>query len=152
MPRVPACGSCRSRWRCLRRLAGRPCSSGHDKWLPAGSYKPLPRRSAADDQRKRGQIASAAPFEFLYPIIHRYKKAEYVPTSLALCQVIDLDEIGENISAGNGGRTEEFATQWLKPHQGWAAVTHNVGCTGEPCARQIPEIITRSERMTQPNR
>ncbi|MXR29848.1 hypothetical protein [Pseudomonas sp. PICF6] len=34
----------------------------------------------------------AAPFEFLYPIIHEFKKAECVPTEWIDVQVIDLKE------------------------------------------------------------
>ncbi|WP_156331363.1 hypothetical protein [Pseudomonas kilonensis] len=34
----------------------------------------------------------AAPSAFLYPIIHGFKKAEYVPSSRTTVQVIDFKE------------------------------------------------------------
>jgi hypothetical protein len=40
----------------------------------------------------------AAPFVFLYPIIHEYKKAVCVPDYAKVCQMVDLDETAGDLS------------------------------------------------------
>ncbi|MDR6957859.1 hypothetical protein J2W43_001840 [Pseudomonas brassicacearum] len=54
-----------------------------------------------------------APFEFLYPIIHKFKKAEYVPTASDKAQVIDSGEILDEPSFGTSVETDEKRTKVL---------------------------------------
>ncbi|ROM72487.1 hypothetical protein BK654_26660 [Pseudomonas brassicacearum] len=50
-----------------------------------------------------------APFEFLYPIIHKFKIAEYVPTASDKAQMIDSGEILDEPSFETSVETDEKA-------------------------------------------
>ncbi|WP_431081951.1 hypothetical protein [Pseudomonas thivervalensis] len=59
----------------------------------------------------------AAPSAFLYPIIHRFKKAECVPTSRVSVQAIDLKEFAEE----NDCQPEELGRPGVLPNSSAAA-------------------------------
>jgi hypothetical protein len=54
-----------------------------------------------------------APFEFLYPIIHKFKIAGCVPTASDKAQVIDSGEILDKPGFGTSVETDEKRTQVL---------------------------------------